>query len=38
MSAIIIIGAPFNIWVDFPQFWLAAKEVGTPNLLDPTRQ
>ena len=38
MSAIIIIGAPWNKWVDFPQFWLAAKEVGTPNLLDPTRQ
>jgi hypothetical protein len=38
MSAVLMIGAPFNKWVDFPQFWLAAKEVGTPYLLDPARQ
>jgi hypothetical protein len=38
MSAVIMIGAPFNKWVDFPQFWLAAKVVGTPDLMDPARQ
>jgi hypothetical protein len=38
MSAVLMIGAPFNKWVDFPQFWLAAKVVGTPDLLDPARQ
>lgn len=38
MSAIIAVGAPWNSWVDFPQFWFAAKLVGTPDLLDPARQ
>jgi hypothetical protein len=38
MSAIVIVGAPWNAWVDFPQFWLAAKVVGTPDLLDTVRQ
>jgi len=38
MSGIIIVGAPWNGWVDFPQFWLAAKVVGTPDLLDTVRQ
>jgi hypothetical protein len=38
MGGILVIGAPFVYWVDFPQFWLAAKVVGTPDLLDPARQ
>lgn len=38
MSGITIVGAPWNRWVDFPQFWLAAKLVGTPDLLEPARQ
>jgi hypothetical protein len=38
MSGIIIAAAPWNAWVDFPQFWLAAKVVGTPDLLDTVRQ
>jgi len=38
MSAILVIGAPWNGWVDFPQFWYAARLVGTPDLLDPARQ
>ena len=38
MSAILVIGGPFNGWVDFPQFWYAGKLVGSPDLLDPARQ
>ena len=38
MSAILVIGGPFNAYVDFPQFWYAGKLVGTPDLLDPARQ
>jgi hypothetical protein len=38
MNAIMIVGAPWNGFVDFPQFWFAAKLVGTPDLLDPARQ
>ncbi|HEU6439033.1 MAG TPA: glycosyltransferase family 87 protein, partial [Terriglobales bacterium] len=38
MSAVMVIGAPWNRFVDFPQFWFAAKLVGTPDLLDPARQ
>ncbi|MGZ6268366.1 MAG: glycosyltransferase family 87 protein [Candidatus Limnocylindrales bacterium] len=38
MSAIIVVGAPSNRFVDFPQFWFAARLVGTPDLLDPARQ
>ena len=38
MSAIVVIGGPFNAYVDFPQFWFAGKLVGTPALLDPARQ
>jgi hypothetical protein len=38
MSAILVIGGPFNSWVDFPQFWYAGKLVGSPDLLDPARQ
>jgi hypothetical protein len=38
MSGIVIVGAPWNRWVDFPQFWFAAKVVGTPDLLDTVRQ
>jgi hypothetical protein len=37
-SAILIVGAPFNRFVDFPQFWFAGKLVGSPDLLDPARQ
>lgn len=37
MSAIIVVGAPWNGFVDFPQFWSAGRTVGTPDLLDPTR-
>jgi hypothetical protein len=37
-SAILIVGAPFNRFVDFPQFWFAGKIVGSPDLLDPARQ
>ena len=38
MSAILVIGGPFNRFVDFPQFWYAGNLVGSPNLLDPARQ
>ena len=38
MSAILVIGGPFNGWVDFPQFWYAGRLVGSPDLLDPARQ
>ena len=38
MSAILVIGGPFNGWVDFPQFWYAGKLVGSPDLHDPARQ
>lgn len=38
MSAVIVVGAPWNHFVDFPQFWYAAQTVGTPDLSDLTRQ
>jgi hypothetical protein len=38
ISAIIVVGAPWNSFVDFPQFWFSARLVGTPDLLDPARQ
>ena len=38
MSAIMVIGGPFNAYVDFPQFWYAGRLVGSPDLLDPARQ
>ncbi len=38
MSSIVIVGSPPGGWVDFPQFWFAAKLVGTPDLLDTSRQ
>jgi hypothetical protein len=38
MSAILVVGAPWNGYVDFPQFWYAGKLVGSPDLLDPARQ
>jgi hypothetical protein len=37
-SAILVVGGPFNRFVDFPQFWYAGKLAGSPDLLDPTRQ
>ena len=38
MSAVLVIGGPFNRFVDFPQFWYAGQLVGSPDLLDPARQ
>ncbi|HEX7491267.1 MAG TPA: glycosyltransferase family 87 protein [Candidatus Limnocylindrales bacterium] len=37
-SAVLIVGGPFNGFVDFPQFWYAGKLAGSPDLLDPARQ
>ena len=37
-SGIIMVGAPYNLWVDFPQFWYAGQLVGTPTLIDPASQ
>ena len=37
-STAVTIGAPWNGWVDFPQFWYAGQLVGTPTLLDPAAQ
>jgi hypothetical protein len=32
-----IVGAPSNGFIDFPQFWAAGRTVGSPDLLDPVR-
>ncbi len=38
MSGILVVGAPGNRWVDFPQYWYAAQMVGRLNLADPAAQ
>jgi hypothetical protein len=37
ISAVIIVGAPGNGYIDFPQFWAAGRTAGTPDLLDTAR-
>lgn len=37
MSAAALAGSAANGFVDFPQFWAAARTVGTPDLLDAAR-
>jgi hypothetical protein len=37
VGAVVIVGSPFNGFIDFPQFWAAGRTAGTPDLLDPAR-
>ena len=37
ISAVVVVGAPTNGYIDFPQFWAAGRTAGTPDLLDPVR-
>jgi hypothetical protein len=37
ISTVIVVGAPANGYIDFPQFWAAGRTAGTPDLLDTAR-